>query len=469
MTNMWREVQPTDDYRVQLNGLLHETDRSIIQSLYQPLVGASSISLYFMLWEEVQHFQLESKPATHATLLGMLNVSIDQIFDARIHLEGMGLLKTYIKGGDTKEFLYQLQPPLQANEFFEDPMLSVFLYRQVGNTQFQRLKKRFCVSFEALTSYREVTRSFQDVYESEALMNRMPEADRMPGENESLLFSAQNAGLQTDFTSFDFHLLLAGLSEMMVPRKAINYKVKSMVSKLAALYGLTEMDMKNIVISAVDEENEIDLEVLRKAARDFYQLNRSQILPGLTSAVKKPNDQKTVSVRSESDDSELMDYLEKASPVQVLKDASNGVEPTKSELTLIEDLLYEKKLPQGVVNVLLQFVLLRTGMKLTKAFVEQIATHWARSNITTVEDAMELAKKEHKKYMEWKEETNNGTKRRKSNKTIRKEQLPDWFKNRQQSESADKPQEEQDDLEFEEKKRRYLEKRRQKKLEAGDQ
>ncbi|MDG5471030.1 DnaD domain protein [Jeotgalibacillus sp. ET6] len=469
MTNMWREVQPTDDYRVQLNGLLHETDRSIIQSLYQPLVGSSSISMYFMLWEEVQHHKLESDPVTHATLLGMLNVSIDQIFDARIHLEGMGLLKTYVKGGESKEFLYQLQPPLQANEFFEDPMLSVFLYRQVGNTQFQRLKKRFCVPFEELTSYREVTRSFQDVYASEAFMNRMPEDSRLPGENESLLFAGQNPGIQTDFSTFDYHLLLAGLSERMVPRKAINYKVKSMVSKLAALYGLNEMDMKNVVLSAVNEENEIDLEVLRKSARDFYQLNRSQNLPGLASAVKKPDAPANRSVRSDSEDGELMDYLEKASPVQVLKDASNGVEPSKSELALIEDLLYSKKLPQGVVNVLLQFVLLRTGMKLTKAFVEQIATHWARSNITTVESAMDLAKKEHKKYMEWKEETNNGTKKRKSNKTIRKEQLPEWFKNRQQEESPNLSDEELQDPDFEEKKRRYLEKRRQKKLEAGDQ
>ncbi|PPA71603.1 replication initiation and membrane attachment family protein [Jeotgalibacillus proteolyticus] len=470
MTNMWREIQPADEYRVQLNGLLHDSDRSLLQLLYQPLVGAPSISFYSMLWEEVQKNQLESIPSTHATLLGMLSASIEELFEARIHLEGMGLLKTYIKGGDSREFLYQLQPPLQAKDFFEDPMLSVFLYRQVGSSQFQKLKKKFCVPFEELTSYREVTRSFQDVYASEALLKQMPDLDLAQKENETLLYKSANQGIETDFATFDFHLLLAGLSEMMVPRKAMTYSVKSMTAKLAALYGLNEIEMKSVIMSAVNEESEIEMDALRKAARDYYQLHRSEILPKLQSVRRKPETAKTP--EAGGDEAELIRYLEEASPVQVLKDASNGIEPSKSELTLIEELLIQKKLPSGVVNVLLQFVLLRTGMKLTKGFVEQIANHWSRSNIQTVEAAMGLAKKEYKTYMEWKEETKNGTRKRKSNKTIRREQLPDWFKEGQKSADeanpgSDRPKERADN-DFEEKKRAYLEKRRQKKLEAGE-
>lgn len=476
MTNMWREVQPTDEYRVQLNGMLHESDRSILQFLYQPLVGAASISLYSLLWEEVQRNHLESTPVNHATLLSMLSASIDSIFEARIHLEGMGLLKTFVKGGDKKEFLYQLQPPLKPNEFFEDPMLSVFLYRQVGNSQFQRLKQHFVVMYEDLTSYREITRSFQDVYASEALLKRIPELTQDKDEKEIILFESVNKGIETDFASFDFHLLLAGLSEMMVPRKAITYPVKSMIAKLSALYGLNEIEMKSVIMSAVNEENEIEIESLRKAARDFYQLHQSQTLPKLKSVINEENNIELPSGQGQGNESELIYYLEQASPVQVLKDASNGVEPSKSELALIEDLLYQKNLPSGVVNVLLQFVLIRTDMKLTKGFVEQIANHWVRSEISTVESAMELAKTEYKKYMEWKEETKNGTKKRKNKQTIRKEKLPDWFRARQE---ADKEKDSSqltpekttgpEDAAFEEKKRRYLEKRRLKKLEAGEE
>jgi len=289
---MWKEVQPTDEYRVQLNGMLHSSDRSILQSLYQPLVGASSISLYSQLWEEVDRNALESSTSTHATLLSMLSVNIDDIFEARIHLEGMGLLKTFLKGGDVKEFLYQLQPPLTAKDFFEDPMLSIFLYRQVGNSQFQRLKKQYIVPYQELTSYREVTRSFQDVYSSEALIKKTSDSSQPLQENEMLSFRAENKGVETDFVSFDFHLLVAGLTEVMVPRKALTYPVKNMIGKLATLYGLSEMDMKSVVMTAVNEENEI----IQLETERFYDEKNLKKWIGNCSNYKKINNVKVPTV-----------------------------------------------------------------------------------------------------------------------------------------------------------------------------
>ncbi|KIL43803.1 replication initiation and membrane attachment family protein [Jeotgalibacillus soli] len=465
MTNMWKEVQPTDEYIVQLNGLLHEADRDVLQFLYQPLVGSSSISLYSLLWGEVERHQLESENFMHASLLSMLSTNVNQLFEARLRLEGMGLLKTFVRGTDKKEFLYQLQPPLRPNEFFEDPMLSVFLYRQVGSGQFQRLKQRYAVRFSTNDTYREVTRSFQDVYSSEALTNAsMPPSAKAPNDGK-ILFESQNEGITTDFASFDFHLLLAGLSEAMVPRSAFTYHVKNMIAKLSILYGLNVLDMKSVVLSAVNEENTIEIDALRKAARDYYQLHRSPSLPKIQH-VRITADEQMAPTIEQSNEQELLTYLESSSPVQVLKDASNGGEPTKSELAMIEELLYHQKLPAGVVNVLLQYVLLRTDMKLTKGYVEKIAAHWARKKITTAKDAMELAKNEHKQYSEWKEETNNGTKKRRTNKTIRKEKLPDWFKARQEAKNTAKPSETEkgDDLEFEEKKRKLQEKLRKRSL-----
>ncbi len=62
--------------------------------------------------------------------------------------------------------------------------------------------------------------------------------------------------------------------------------------------------------------------------------------------------------------------------------------------------MIKHKLPPGVVNVLIDFVMLKTDMKFTKGYVEKIAGHWARKQIKTVKEAMELAKKEHRTYLE---------------------------------------------------------------------
>ena len=87
-----------------------------------------------------------------------------------------------------------------------------------------------------------------------------------------------------------------------------------------------------------------------------------------------------------------------------------------------------------MVNVLVDNVLRKTDMKLTKNYVEKIASHWARKNIKTVTEAMELAKMEHRQYAEWAEGNKSGNKTNYKKKPIRTEVLPDWFDNEEKME-----------------------------------
>ena len=59
--------------------------------------------------------------------------------------------------------------------------------------------------------------------------------------------------------------------------------------------------------------------------------------------------------------------------------------------------MIEQKLNPGVVNVLISYVLQVNDQQLKKSFVETIAGQWKRLNVETVEDAMRLTEKEHKK------------------------------------------------------------------------
>ncbi|MCL6616214.1 MAG: DnaD domain protein, partial [Anoxybacillus ayderensis] len=94
-----------------------------------------------------------------------------------------------------------------------------------------------------------------------------------------------------------------------------------------------------------------------------------------------------------------------------------------ADLQLIEDIMFKQKLPPGVMNVLIYYVMLRTDMKLPKKYVEKIASSWARKKVRTVKQAMELAKKEAREYETFmKEKEQKGSK-----KPIRTELLPDWL------------------------------------------
>ena len=64
---------------------------------------------------------------------------------------------------------------------------------------------------------------------------------------------------------------------------------------------------------------------------------------------------------------------------------------------LIENLMIDQKLNPGVVNVLIDYVLKTNNKKLNKDFIETIAGQWKRLNIETVNEAMEVCRKEHKR------------------------------------------------------------------------
>ena len=95
---------------------------------------------------------------------------------------------------------------------------------------------------------------------------------------------------------------------------------------------------------------------------------------------------------------------------------------------LIENLLVDQKLNPGVVNVLISYVLKINNEQLTKGYVETIAGQWKRLNIETVEDAMKITEKEHKKMKKMLESKTNTSKSEKKNgKKPDSTKLPDWF------------------------------------------
>ena len=76
-------------------------------------------------------------------------------------------------------------------------------------------------------------------------------------------------------------------------------------------------------------------------------------------------------------------------------------------------------LKPGVVNVLIDYVLKINNNKLTRSFIEVIASQWARSKIETVEAAMNLAEKENRNRKVYSE------KKQQKNQVL--EEKPIWF------------------------------------------
>lgn len=459
MKQYWQEILPIDKYIVSSNGLLHDYDRKPLVFLYQPLIGSTCISLYMTLWTQLEENRLVSSSFTHHMLMNLLDMNLKAIYDARLKLEGIGLLKTFVEtSNDERSFIYELSPPLSPEQFFLDGMLNVYLYGKIGRNQYMRIKRFFSEEqIKADGNYENITKSFEDIFSSASFQYSSERLQEETNEKAKQLIGRQEQeSIQINQFHFDFDLLLAGIKDSLIPREAFTQKVREAIIKLSFLYGIEPIQMTNIVISAINANNEIDIEELRKSARDWYQFENEEKLPVLVDNIQ-PLIHHTKQEKPTTKEEKLIYYLETTSPRQLLTDLSGGAQPSNADLKIVEDIMFHQKLLPGVVNVLLQYVMLKTDMKLTKAYVEKIASHWARKKIVTVKEAMDVAINEHRQYVEWAE----GNKKRQNQparNVIRSEKLPDWFVKQKEAEAQKPEQKVDDDFDFEAEKRRLEEK-----------
>lgn len=427
MTAFYKELQPADAYRIRLPYPFSNYDRQLLTMLYQPMIGAEAIALYLTLWAEGEATREES---SHYTLMNTLGNPISKIFDARIQLEAIGLLRTYKNQSSERAFIYELCPPLDPKTFFMDPLLSMFLFSKIGETSYRKVRKRFAIETEIPTDYEEVSRTFTDIFQPVHAKAGYPAKKKD-------LQERKNGGYSTD-SDFDFGLLQQGLSEHLVPKRVLTSSIKAYIAKLAFLYSWDPLEMQTVVLMAIDDNYKLTTDRLKKAASEHYKLKVSTTAPQLVPVRKKTEPTEATNETPQTKEDELLVYLETAAPIQVLRDIANGHEPLPADVELANQLVTVHKMETAVVNVLLHYVLLRTDMKLTKAYVEKIASHWLRKNISTAKDAMEIARIEHTQYMKWKSEgspstvakpfTGNGYR-----KPLREERLPEWFHNKDQA------------------------------------
>src|SRR5690606_23732846 len=99
-------------------------------------------SFYITLFNKIENNRIWSEEWNHYHLMNELSINLEEIYHARIILEGIGLLNTYIKNEEqSRSFIYELNPPLSADEFFSDGMLNIYLYQKLGQSHFSRLKR----------------------------------------------------------------------------------------------------------------------------------------------------------------------------------------------------------------------------------------------------------------------------------------------------------------------------------------
>lgn len=416
------KILPVDGYTVDLHGNLPVDYSKSLTHLYQPLLGMKAVMLYQTLLHEMD-FQKEVSIQTHHTLMNYLNISLVEIYEARLKLEGIGLLKTFEdKTLEQTNFHYILQIPFSPSDFFQDAMLSQLLYHHVGKDKFSLLRSRYSRSIKQPAG-NNITVSFGDVFETiQTEVTPMQNINRIP----------ESTGPKLE--SVDFSWMEQMLKSRMIPyKRVLTTENKRIMNQMMQLYGLSEYEIEKCVLWALTDENRLDIEEFKEACHDSFKTSRREATVQLTS---KPFNQtqveKHVPKEPVSKEEQLIHHLENISPKQLLEELSSGNYASEQDLKVIREIMTTQGLPSPVMNVLIHYVLLQTNMKLSKAYLEKIASHWSRANLKTAREAMMFAKKEIERYRiaTEKKQQNYQNYKKKGNKT---EVVPEWFKERKQN------------------------------------
>lgn len=410
---MKREINilPADTFVVVNRTILNESDRKIISMLYQPIIGCIATDLYYTLWTDLDKTELLSWEYTHHHLMTSLRVKMDSIVTARKKLEGVGLLKTFVKKGDVNNYVYEMFSPISASEFFNHPILNIVLYNNIGKKEYENLLKYFKVPRINLSSYEEITSTFDSVFES------VP-ASSYDNLNEDL--RVNKVGEIKIDKAFDFDLLMSIVPSGVITNRTFSREVKELINELSFVYNLDANDIKSPILNSIKENGLIDKVLLRKNVRNYYKYENDNKLPSLI--YKSQPEYLKNPVGADDRRAKMIYVFENTTPYNFLKGRSNGAKPSSRDLSLLETLLSDFKLNPGVVNVLIDYVLKINNKKLTRGFLETIASQWKRLNIETVEEAMKEAEKEYKKSKKTNTLSNFNT-----GKNVKEEVLPDWF------------------------------------------
>jgi replication initiation and membrane attachment protein len=398
-------VLPADSYIVVNKSIITEVDKKILVDLYQPIIGNKAISLYLTLLNDLEKNSFATGELSHHHLLSVMQTSLEDIAKMRERLEGIGLLKTYVKKGDISNYVYVLYGPVSANEFFNHPILNVVLYNNLGKSEYKKIVDNYKLPRIVLKDYEDISSSFDEVFVSVPVNGFINNDDIVSKNKGELIFK----------NAIDFELLISGLDSSLIGEKAFNKDVRYLINNLCFLYNIDVVTMQGLIRNTINEKGMIDKEALRKAARNFYQFENSGNLPTLIHS-SQPEHLKTptgdVSRRGK-----MIYTFENTNPYQFLKSKYKNGKVVARDLQLVESLLIDLKLSPGVVNVLLDYVLRVNNKKLNKTYIETIASHWKRLGIETVPEAMNACIKEHKKV----------SKRNTSVKKVKEDKVPEWF------------------------------------------
>lgn len=368
-----------DFYEVRFGSILSDSDRKVLIDLYQPLVGAGAIALFFKLWSDCENDK-ETGFYSIDKLLTNMKITGQDLISQRKHLEALGLLKTYEKKIDDGKstYMFCLYAPKQPSEFFDDPFFSSLLTKYIGKKDVQRLVLLYKTKIDT-NGYKDITSTFGEVFG-----NDMTSLNFIDSINTRNIKGRNSLNINTEFDRKKFIKLL--VDDYSVKEDFLSDKEIENIAKMALIYGYDEKIVATYFNSYCDYRakkgsrikfDKLDITFKNLLCYPEYDMKNIMLLT-----------RKSERITTNGKYSELINLMEETAPAFYMKCIQNNIPPSDSDLLTIKILSEKYKLKNCVINALISYVLDKNKNILSRVLIEKIAAALVREGVSTAVETM---------------------------------------------------------------------------------
>lgn len=397
------EKKLTMMYSVRQTKPHHPLAIDVLSLLYQPIISTTAQALYLHLWSESQ--QMTHKVHCHHDLSKALNIDETHLNKAFSKLEGMGLIQSFYKQTtDNGVFLYELHPPVTAQSFFSDMLLTFALCDCIGEEAVNELKQYFNIIPTTPTDYKEVTVPFQEVYyiSEQHYQQTNITVEPLKKEESHSATKEENKWFDQWMTQIDDHLV--------DPSSLIQYKMHIINAK--RLYHFSDEYLCDLLYAS------IDLQTGQFIANKWLSLCLKAGKKGSPSVQSKEVTKETYN-EANTKEEKIFQVAMELSPMrflQSIKEQKKGI-VTSQEQFLLKELVEQHQFSLSYINLVTYFLLVvQNYHELPRSLYEKIVNRLSEKQCATCQELWSLLP------VVYKELTSSSQKGVKQKKVIR----PEW-------------------------------------------
>lgn len=350
---------------VMSNSFCSSEDVKTLSLLYQPLIGTDSLGCYLMLSNLVNPTNLQTDIYPFQYILDILNFNAEKLLNVLDKLNAIGLLTTYVK---EDIYLFRLNMPLKARQFFLDSVLGPYLKSEVGQKNFDNLFSYFSVTEVRKKGYKNITKAFDEVYTTKTFD---------PLSSERFIVGRKNQGGIIIKDAFDFESFFEELPVRLKKRRIFTKKVISQIASVMYVYNFTDEEMIQILSLAYNEDNnKIFSEKIALIASDYFEKHYEET---------KITFEKQPEVEDEFD-------LAKLSPQDIVSTLVDKMTNNSVSLNTIREFIERNAVDIGLINGVIITSIKYTGHVPSLAYLEKVLADFLKRGITTGKDALKVLK-----------------------------------------------------------------------------